>query len=52
MPNEHRANDHLHLHQIVALTRQLVSEAAKLLSDPVPDTFLGRKTQEPFPPRG
>jgi hypothetical protein len=28
--------------------RQLTSKAVKLLHDPVPDTFLGRKTQEPF----
>ncbi|OPY95174.1 hypothetical protein A5906_09650 [Bradyrhizobium sacchari] len=31
------------------LMRQLVAEAAKVLQLPVPDTFLGRKTQEPFP---
>ncbi|UWU79979.1 hypothetical protein N2603_16350 [Bradyrhizobium huanghuaihaiense] len=32
-----------------ALMRELVAEAAKVLQLPVPDTFLGRKTQEPFP---
>jgi hypothetical protein len=28
--------------------RQLVGETIKLLHDPLPDTFLGRRTQEPF----
>ncbi|MBR0780824.1 hypothetical protein [Bradyrhizobium iriomotense] len=32
-----------------ALMRELVAEASKVLQLPVPDTFLGRKTQEPFP---
>ncbi|MGX1324075.1 hypothetical protein AB7M17_007528 [Bradyrhizobium sp. USDA 377] len=32
-----------------ALMRELVAEASKALQLPVPDTFLGRKTQEPFP---
>ena len=32
-----------------ARLRELAAEALKVLSQPVPDTFLGRKTQEPFP---
>jgi hypothetical protein len=33
----------------VARTQELVGNAAGLLRDPAPDTFLGRKTREPFP---
>ena len=29
--------------------RRAVETAARVLSEPGPDTFLGRKTQEPFP---
>ncbi|MBR0852132.1 hypothetical protein JQ543_30655 [Bradyrhizobium diazoefficiens] len=29
--------------------REYVREAAEVLKSAVPDTFLGRKTQEPFP---
>ncbi|MBR1160797.1 hypothetical protein [Bradyrhizobium elkanii] len=32
-----------------ALVRDLVAWAAELLKLPLADTFLGRKTQEPFP---
>jgi hypothetical protein len=37
------------LSQLLARTRELVRQAAQQLRDPLPDTFLGRKTQEPFP---
>ena len=37
------------LSQALAKTRELVREASKLLCDQAPDTFLGRKTQDPFP---
>ena len=37
------------LSQALADTRELVRQASQLLRDPLPDTFLGRKTQEPFP---
>jgi hypothetical protein len=30
--------------------RDVVKEARKVLEQPVPDTFLSRKTHEPFPP--
>ncbi|WP_407180258.1 hypothetical protein [Bradyrhizobium sp. STM 3562] len=30
-------------------TREITKQAVELLRQPVPDTFLGRKTQEPFP---
>ncbi|TKV73871.1 hypothetical protein FDV58_35020 [Bradyrhizobium elkanii] len=30
---------------------KLISRAAELLRVPAPDTFIGRKTREPFPPR-
>jgi len=29
--------------------REVISNAIKLLRDPLPDTFLGRNTQSPFP---
>ena len=31
---------------------ELIAELRKILSAPPPDTFLGRKTQEPFPNEG
>lgn len=31
------------------LIRECVREARRVLNLPTPDTFLGRKTQEPFP---
>lgn len=44
-----RANRHdAGLSQELAKTRELIQQASKLLADPAPDTFLGRKTQEPF----
>ncbi|WP_161491873.1 hypothetical protein [Bradyrhizobium centrolobii] len=33
----------------VEFLRQIVNEARKVLNAASPDTFLGRKTQEPFP---
>ena len=32
-------------------TQQVLTKARELLSQPAPDTFAGRKTQEPFPKR-
>ncbi|QOZ68901.1 hypothetical protein [Bradyrhizobium arachidis] len=32
-----------------ARMRELLADAAEVLKLPMPDTFLGRKTQEPFP---
>jgi hypothetical protein len=43
------ANDNSELARIMSATRDLVTQAGKLLRVAVPDTFLGRKTQEPFP---
>ena len=31
------------------LVREVIAKTLEVLSTPVPDTFLGRKTQEPFP---
>ena len=31
------------------LVREIIAKSLEVLSTPVPDTFLGRKTQEPFP---
>lgn len=31
------------------MMRELMREARELLKQPPPDTFLGRKTHEPFP---
>jgi len=35
--------------QTIELTRQRLRQSLELLRQSVPDTFLGRKTQEPFP---
>ena len=36
--------------KIIMMTRELIDRSLKLLREcPQPDTFLGRKTQEPFP---
>ena len=35
--------------QQIEQTRKLTDEAREVLRQPRPDTFLGRKTQEPFP---
>jgi hypothetical protein len=32
-----------------ALVRKIIDEVCDALKAPMPDTFLGRKTQEPFP---
>ena len=37
---------------LIAATLQTIAEAKELLSEPAPSSFLGRKTQEPFPPEG
>ena len=34
---------------IIERTLQIMAASKDLLAVPVPDTFLGRKTQEPFP---
>ena len=37
------------IRDLVDDTHQIVVTAKKLLSGPVPDTFVGRRTHEPFP---
>ncbi|MBH5400889.1 hypothetical protein HZZ13_24370 [Bradyrhizobium sp. CNPSo 4010] len=37
-------------HEQAEYMRQIVRECRELLKQPLPDTFLGRKTHEPFPP--
>jgi hypothetical protein len=32
-----------------AIIKQVVTKSVEMLEAPLPDTFLGRKTQEPFP---
>ena len=32
--------------------RESIALSREILREPVPDTFLGRKTQEPFPKEG
>ena len=32
-----------------AQMREIIAKALEVLRAPIPDTFLGRKTQEPFP---
>ena len=33
----------------IAALRAIIAKARELLEQPMPDLFLGRKTQEPFP---
>ncbi|MGX9431853.1 MULTISPECIES: hypothetical protein [Bradyrhizobium] len=35
--------------QTIEQTRELLRQSLELLRQPMPDTFLGHKTQEPFP---
>jgi len=49
LPNATQEQEQVHLDYALAA----VIEARRLLVDnPCPDTFLGRKTQEPFPREG
>ncbi|AMA59377.1 hypothetical protein [Bradyrhizobium sp. CCGE-LA001] len=54
MPGDNPNTRHIH-EEIAALARQrnflrqLIAQSCEVLKTPVPDTFLGRKTQEPFP---
>ena len=43
------AKQALEIERHIARTRELVAESLDALRSGVPDTFLGRKTQEPFP---
>ncbi|MGX1353448.1 hypothetical protein AB7M49_007069 [Bradyrhizobium elkanii] len=46
----HRVHDEVvQIVKQIAFVRELIARAAELLELPRPDTFLGRKTQEPFP---
>jgi hypothetical protein len=38
-----------YLATFVSRLRELIAESREMLREPLPDTFLGRKTQEPFP---
>jgi hypothetical protein len=53
MAVERRANiiraESVRIRDLVARTLQIVVAAKELLSRPVPDTFIGRRTYEPFP---
>jgi hypothetical protein len=49
MENQRRWSSNLSIGELLAETRDLVRSAAGLAREPVPDSFLGRKTQEPFP---
>lgn len=41
---------HAALRQVIEETRELLARSLELLREcPQPDTFIGRKTQEPFP---
>lgn len=40
---------HLEHERLVAHTRELLAKSLEMLGTDAPDTFLGRKTQEPFP---
>lgn len=51
------SNDHIHrVHLLTAeivaqnaVIREVIAQATEILKTPVPDTFLGRKTYEPYP---
>ncbi|MCS3447415.1 MULTISPECIES: hypothetical protein [Bradyrhizobium] len=45
----HRIQDGDAVKARLAFMRGRISASVKLLATPTPDTFLGRKTQEPFP---
>jgi len=34
----------------ITVTRGIIAKCLDVLKEPLPDTFLGRKTYEPFPP--
>ncbi|MGY4622698.1 hypothetical protein [Bradyrhizobium sp. USDA 4486] len=38
-----------HINEQNARLREMTAQAASVLKEPRPDTFLGRKTYEPFP---
>jgi hypothetical protein len=38
------------LNETIEQTREILRKSLELLSQPVPDTFLGRHTHEPFAP--
>ena len=53
--NHHIARVHDLAAEIVqqnAAIRRIVADASEVLKQPKPDTFLGRKTQEPFRKEG
>ena len=49
MPDQQSATDKCDLLAIIDQTRRLVRASAQMLDQPKPDSFLGRKTQQPFP---
>jgi hypothetical protein len=43
-PRLHRADDNRSINsQLIAQTREVLAESRKLLAEPAPDTFLGRR---------
>ncbi|MCA1395623.1 hypothetical protein IF803_29570 [Bradyrhizobium sp. UFLA06-06] len=41
--------DQMWFEKLAGQARELIEHSLKLLNDPVPDTFAGRKSHEPFP---
>ncbi|MCC8976342.1 hypothetical protein [Bradyrhizobium brasilense] len=41
--------DQMWFEKLGGYARELIQHSLKLLNEPVPDTFVGRKTYEPFP---
>jgi glucosamine 6-phosphate synthetase-like amidotransferase/phosphosugar isomerase protein len=40
------------IREIIAITKQTIATTRELLSGSTPSSFLGRRTQEPFPQEG
>ncbi len=49
MPGDGKFHPQSELAPVVRQFHEIITQAQRLLNEPMPDTFLGRKTQEPFP---
>lgn len=52
MPGDGKFHPQSELAPVIEQIREIIAQAHRLLREPMPDTFLGRKTQEPFPQKG
>lgn len=49
MPDDGNLRAQSELDPLLDRISAVIAQAHRLLKEPMPDTFLGRKTQEPFP---